>query len=199
MIRICYIVLISLQSLAGFGQYKWSLKREENGIKVYSSSVAGTSLKAIKVDCTIAGTYTKLITALTNVPQLKDWIYKAKKTELIKSTPNNTIYYLVTEMPWPLSNRDAVIHLHFMTDSLPAFFTVSGSTEPALVPESSGNVRIKQYKANWKVTMPTTQTVHIEYTLEVDPGGSVPAWIVNMFVDKGPYESFSKLAEILKR
>jgi hypothetical protein len=38
----------------------------------------------------------------------------------------------------------------------------------------------------------------IVYFLEMDPGGSVPAWITNMFVAKGPYETFSNLAEVLK-
>jgi hypothetical protein len=47
--------------------------------------------------------------------------------------------------------------------------------------------------------MPSAQTINIIYTIELDPGGSVPAWIANMFADKGPYESFSNLADLLKK
>ena len=41
-------------------------------------------------------------------------------------------------------------------------------------------------------------SIHI-YIFEIDPGGSVPAWFVNMFADKGPYETFKQLAETLKK
>jgi hypothetical protein len=46
--------------------------------------------------------------------------------------------------------------------------------------------------------MPAPQTIHINYEVEVDPGGSIPGWIANMFVDKGPFETFSNLAKKLK-
>ena len=36
------------------------------------------------------------------------------------------------------------------------------------------------------------------YVFDANPGGSVPAWLANNFADKGPYESFKKLAEMLK-
>jgi hypothetical protein len=46
--------------------------------------------------------------------------------------------------------------------------------------------------------MPTSKTISIVYTFEVDPGGSLPAWLVNSFADKAPYESFKKLSEKLR-
>ena len=101
-------------------------------------------------------------------------------------------------MPWPMSNRDAVIHLRIRTDSFPAFITISGSSESAMVPKSPGKVRIENYKAYWRVTMPTENTIHIEYELQVDPGGSIPGWIANMFTNKGPFETFSNLSKKLK-
>jgi len=47
--------------------------------------------------------------------------------------------------------------------------------------------------------MPTSKSISIVYTFEADPGGNLPAWLVNSFADKGPYESFKKLAELLKK
>jgi hypothetical protein len=47
--------------------------------------------------------------------------------------------------------------------------------------------------------MPTAKTISIVYIFDAEPGGSLPAWVVNMFTDKGPYESFKKLSELLKR
>jgi len=58
---------------------------------------------------------------------------------------------------------------------------------------------VPHYKANWRVTMPTASTIQINYLLEIDPGGSIPAWIANSFADKGPYGTFSNIAEQLKK
>ena len=33
----------------------------------------------------------------------------------------------------------------------------------------------------------------VSYFLNVDPGGSIPAWLVNLAVAEGPYESFRNL------
>ena len=181
-----------------FGQYNWKLEKDKDGIKVYSSDIPNSAFKAIKVDCTLTGNYTKLIAVLTNVSQFSNWIYHSKTTSLVKKySANDIIYHTETEMPWPLSNRDAIIHLRINTDSLPKFLSISGSSEPDLVPRS-GKVRVVHYNASWKVTMPTAQTIHINYQLEIDPGGSIPAWVANMFVAKGPLETFSSLAEKLR-
>jgi hypothetical protein len=46
--------------------------------------------------------------------------------------------------------------------------------------------------------MPQAGTIYIIYEVEVDPGGSIPGWIANMFVAKGPFETFGNLGKKLK-
>jgi hypothetical protein len=102
-------------------------------------------------------------------------------------------------MPWPVSDRDEVIHMRVRTDSLPLFITINGNGEPNLVPTIPGRVRVTHYKASWRVTMPNPHSIQIIYFLEFDPGGSIPAWVANSFAEKGPYETFNSLAEQLKK
>lgn len=182
------------------GQYNWKPEKDKNGIKIYLSDVAGSSYKAVKVECTLTGTYAKLISILANVAGMKNWIYHNKQSFLLKKySALDFVYYSETSMPWPLSNRDLALHLKINTDSLPKFLTIKGYNEPHFFPEIPGLVRIPYYKATWTVTMPASQSVHIVYILEMDPGGSIPASLANSFVDKGPFETFSNLAEQLKK
>jgi len=198
MLRIISILFFNVLLLEGMGQYNWKVERDKDGIKVYSSEINGADFKAVKVECTLQGTFSKLISILTQVSRYPEWIYNTKKTLLLKK--NNAldfIYYTETNFPWPLSNRDAIIHLRINTDSLPKFITIQGSNEPKFVPEIFDKVRVPSYSANWKVTMPTPQTIQINYIVIADPGGNIPSWIGNMFIDKGPYETFKKLSERL--
>lgn len=200
MARFFLIILFILFIYESHGQYDWKPEKDKNGIKVYLSDVAGSSYKAVKVECTMTGTYAKLISILTNVSGMKKWVYHNKNSYLLKQyNPLNFIYYSETSMPWPLSNRDVVLHLKISTDSLPKLLTINGNNEPHFFPEIPGLVRIPFYKASWTVTMPTTQSVRIVYILEMDPGGSIPSSLANSFVDKGPFETFSNLAELMKK
>jgi hypothetical protein len=181
-------------------QYDWKLEKQKNGISVYLSDVSWSAYKSVKVECTLPGTYSKLIALLSNVAEFNKWIYNTKSTWLIKkNTPHDFIYYSETHMPWPLTNRDAIIHMQIKTDSLPKFLVITGVDEPDLLPRFISRVRVTKYKANWRVTMPTPQTIKISYILELDPGGSIPASIANSFADKGPMGTFTNLAEKLKQ
>lgn len=200
MLRLLFIVLSCLFMNQALCQYNWKPEKDKNGIKVFLSDVAGSSFKAVKVECTLTGTYAKLIAILTNVSGLKSWIYHNKNSYLLKqNNPLDFVYYSETSMPWPLSNRDVILHLKINTDSLPGFLSIKGYNEPHFFPLIPGIVRVPHYKATWTVTMPTTHTIQISYILEIDPGGSIPGWLANSFADKGPYGTFSNLAELLKK
>jgi len=195
----CSAVLLTLVS-TGFGQYNWKLIKDKDGIRVFQSETKTSNFKSIKVECTLEGTYDKLISVLSNVALHKEWVYKVKTPYIIKkNSPQDFYYYTETSMPWPMSNRDAVVHLTMNKDSLNRFLKISAIGEPRLIPEKSGKVRVPRSSVSWYVTMPTAKTIHIIYTFEADPGGNLPSWMVNMFADKGPYESFKKLSEILKK
>ncbi len=200
MLRPYLILLALLIPSLSFAQYNWKVEKDKDGIKIYTSDVPGSSFKAVKVDCTFSGTYAKLIAILTNVASFNEWIYNNKTSKLLKqNSPLDFIYYSETHMPFPLSNRDLVVRMKFNTDSLPKFLSINGSAVKDMVPEIPTRVRVTRYAANWRVTMPTPNTIHINYIIEIDPGGTLPAWAANIFAEKGPFGTFSKLSERLRR
>ena len=200
MIKISCLVFFSAFASTAFGQYTWKLSKEKDGIKVYQSDVQNSNYKSIKVECILEGNYDKLIAVLSNVSHQKDWVYHNKTSYIINRVSRyEYYYYMETFLPWPMSNRDAVVHLKMNKDSLNRFLKITAVSIPNYIPEKSGKVRVPRSAISWNVTMPTTNTISITYTFEAEPGGSIPAWLANMFADKGPYESFKKLSEILKQ
>ena len=182
------------------GQYDWKLNKDKDGIKVYQSEVQQSGYKAIKVECTMEGNYDKLIAILNNVNGQKDWVYHNKTAYILKRVnPYEFYYYTEASLPWPMSNRDAIVHLKMDRDSLNQVLKITSTSVPDYISEKSGKVRVTRSTISWNVTMPTTKTINIVYIFEAEPGGSIPAWVANAFVDKGPYETFKKLGEILKQ
>ena len=199
MTKVLLLFLFALSAHAGHSQYDWKFTKEKDGIKVFESETK-TDYKAIKVECTLPGTYDKLIALLNDVSRHKEWVYNNKISYILKKNSIHDIYYYTeTYLPWPMSNRDAVIHLTMKRDSLDRFLQITGTGLPKNIPEKSGKVRVPRTSVSWYVTKQGPTSIHVVYTFDADPGGSLPAWLVNSFAEKGPFESFKKLAEILKK
>ena len=199
-VKITCLILCAGFTSSVTGQYNWKLSKEKDGIKVYQSELLHSSYKAIKVECILEGSYDKLIAVLKNVNAQKDWVYHNKTAYMVKQVnPYEFYYYTEASLPWPMSNRDAVVHLKMDRDSLNRFLNITSISVPDYISEKSGKVRVTMSTISWNVTMPTTNTIKIIYIFEAEPGRSIPAWVANAFVDKGPYETFKKLGEILKQ
>jgi hypothetical protein len=63
------------------------------------------------------------------------------------------------------------------------------------LPDKNGIVRVAKSKGNWIINSLPGKAMHLNYTLEVQPGGIAPAWIINLFSTKGPLESFVHLKQ----
>lgn len=199
-IKVACLVLCSGFVSSVAGQYDWKLSKAKDGINVYESAVKYSDYKSIKVECTFEGNYDKLIAVLNNVSGHKDWVYHSKTSYVIKPVNLYEFYYYTeASLPWPMSNRDAVVHLKMNRDSLNRFLKITSVSVPDYIAEKSGKVRVTKSTVTWNVTMPTTKTISIVYIFEAEPGGNIPAWVANMFVEKGPYETFKKLGELLKQ
>lgn len=200
LIKLACLVLCSFFADAAIGQYNWKLSKEKDGIRVYQSDVLHSSYKSIKVECTLEGNYDKLMTVLNDVSHQKDWVYNNKNSSVLKRiSPDEFYYYSETYLPWPMSNRDAVVHLKMNKDGQDRFLKITAVSEPNYIPEKSDKVRVPRLDISWYVTMPAPQMISIVYIFDGEPGGSIPTWMVNMFTDKGPFETFKKLSELLKR
>ncbi len=198
--RIFFFFFYYIVSVTAFGQTNWKLTKNEDGIRVFQKDTKNSNFKSIRVECTFDGTYDKLINVINNIAGYQNWVYHNKATSLIKRiSPYEFYYYTETYLPWPMDNRDAVMHTKITKDSLNRFLRINSSAAPNYIAKKGNKVRIARSDINWYVTSPATNKIKIVYTFETDPGGNVPAWLVNSFADKGPYESFKKLAQLLKK
>jgi len=184
--------------IAVYSQDRWELKKSGNGISVYQKD-SESKFKTVKVHAVLNGNKAKLVKILQAVERNPDWVYATKRSYLVeKFTDSNLIYYAETALPWPMKNRDQPIHMIIYPESADSILTITTIGEPGRLPENRSQVRIQTFSGTWKVKTLNPGQIEIDYILNVDPSGSVPAWLVNMFVTKGPYETFSKLAVKLK-
>jgi len=193
-------LLLFFIQVAVFGQGAWKLNTEKDGIKVYTSSVPGSKVKAIKVECEIKATESQLVSLLMDINSSAEWVYHTKSAVLIKQvSPSELYYYSEISLPWPVANRDFVAHLTVSQNPITKVVTIDGPAVPNMMPAKKGIVRINNAKGKWTITPYGLDQLKIEYTLHTDPGGDLPAWVVNMFAADGPLKVFENLKQQLQK
>lgn len=193
-------VIFVLGSVSAFAQIQWQLRTQKDGIKVYSSDVPSSKIKAIKVIGDFYATPEQLAAVVMDVNTATDWVYHLKSSTLIKKVSANEIYYYAeVSLPWPAANRDFVAHLTANQNPQSKVVTIDGPAVQGYVPVKKGLVRIDNSIGKWIITPIGPNKVRVEYSIHVDPGGSLPSWLVNMFADEAPVQIFKNLKSELQK
>jgi hypothetical protein len=192
---VLYILLLGWS--VGMAQGKWELKKNENGISVFTRKAATGNLKELRVLCELDATKAQLQNTLLDVPTYNDWVYSNKKTILLKAVnTQKIIYYTQSHLPWPIRDRDLIIELTI--NPTPEVLNIQAKSLPLYLPKRDNYIRVPYSLAIWKVTQAPNNKLKVDYTFSVDPGGSIPAWIANATMAIGPYNSFLKLRDLLR-
>ena len=181
-----------------YGQGVWELKRNENGIEIYTRKPLSGNLKELRVVCELETTKEHLIKTLLDINNYGKWVYSTKSNTMLKTvSPQQIIYHSISHLPWPLRDRDLIVQLTILPDKEPNKFEIQAVSLPDYLPKDKSYIRVPYSSALWKVTVVNEHKLSIDYTFSVDPGGSIPVWLVNSTLSIGPYNSFHKLKEML--
>jgi hypothetical protein len=181
-------------------QKTWKLISEKDGIYVYTQNLEHSRFKAVRAVCTVDCGVARLSYVLMDVSNTRDWVYATKVCKLLKKmSPTDIYYYSEVELPWPVSNRDFIIRITLTQDEKTKIARIVAENHPEFVPEKKNVIRIPKSAGNWTLTPLGDGRTKVEYVIHVDPGGSVPAWMVNMLADVGPHSSFTKLKKEVKK
>lgn len=196
--RIVLTLLLSSLILPSFAQPNWQLQKDEKGIKVYTSENLTTAVRAVKVEVEFTEPIEEISAIIMNVSAFPDWIYGCIESTVITKQGDSVILYRhVTDAPWPFEDRDQISKFTKTRNKTTGAINITSASQSGF-PEREGFVRITQSNASWILTPQKNGTVKTVYNLSFDPGGNIPAWMVNVFITDGPFESFINLKKMLE-
>jgi len=176
---------------------EWHLVKNKNDIRVYTADNPASGLKHLRINATFDGKISTVNRIFRNIPLQRNWVYATRNAHLVQQPDDNHIlYYNETSLPWPFNNRDAAI---FMTlENKENSISIIQTAMPDAIPVNKGIVRVPLLQGKWNIKEDAAGRLSIEYLLDIDPGGSIPGWMANLFIHKGPYETFVNLQKLLK-
>jgi len=188
------LLFVALPFRHSSGPGIWMFVRQEDGIKMYNRQSAQSKFNDIKIETDLPGNLTQIAAILLDVGKYTEWAYATKSAVVVKKISNDEfIYYSEIDVPWPANNRDFYAHCKATFDPASRSLKVTSVSIKDYLPEKKNIVRIPLSKGLWNITAVSDKMIHVEYILEFDPGGIVPAWLLNLFSTKGPMETFANL------
>lgn len=194
------ISFLSVPAIAqNFDKTDWKLKTEKGNLKVYTRNNKQSDVKEIRIKTTVKASAKKIVAVLNNVEGYPNWVYKCMEAKKIKiNSSNDYYYYTKSDFPFPISDRDLVIHSNQWEEESTGYIYSHSKAVADVMSEVDGIVRITVFDGYWKIMPQKDGTVDIDYVALTHPGGSIPAWVVNLGITKGPLETMKNFANLVE-
>jgi len=183
----------------------WELKISDDvaGIKVFyqTNSRGYVEFRGVTQVRSSLGAFVALFRDVENMPT---WVYRTKKVTTLKTVSDTEVYaYTVSEMPWPLDDRDSIVRTTLSQDAKTLAITIRGSAVPDYIPVARGYVRMPVVESFWRFTPLNKGVVEVEFQGYGDPGGNlssaVPKWITRLTLYEAPQQTLLGLQKVIAR
>ena len=164
----------------------WDLKKNEDGIKVYSKRVKNSPLLAFKAVTEVDYPVSKVATVIKDSKRRSEWVPEILEIKVIeKISLTEQIEYQKVNSPWPLKDREILVYGKILfNDEKKQFEIWVKSTERDDVPVGENCIRAVLMGSSYFIKPIGRNKTRLTVEIHLDPKGMVPKWIVN-WVQKG--------------
>ncbi len=181
-------------------QHPWKLALDKNGIQVYTRSIEGIEFLEFKGVTQIPTSISSLVALIRDTEATPQWIANCAESKILKRIDDNeTLSYSFSKAPWPMKNRDVVIHTLISIDQDTSMVTVIETGKPDAIAEREKTIRVQRFEGFWRFTPQSDGQIEVVYQLLSDPGGGLPAWFINSSAIAQPYETLRAMKAIVQQ
>ena len=194
MIQILVPVTVLVLSLSAPAFAERSVVREENGITVEEEGAPGRALPILTGTTTMAAPPEQIAAWISATHTYTDWMHNCEEARLLREEGDVRVGYNRIGSPWPVSDRDVVLRSTRSELEGGGIRIEFLSTTEESVPEASGVVRMPRLVGSYELR-PVEAGTRVVYTVDSDPGGSLPDWLIRQASKDLPYFTLRNLRE----
>lgn len=178
----------------------WQLEKHDKtlGIKVYTRAMPGSDLRAFRGEMTIASTLTAPVALIEDTQRAPQWMHNCGIVEIIEyKQPGEAISYVITEAPWPVSDRDTIVHSVASQDPETKTVRIDVTARNDVFPANEEFIRITHMTGFWSFTPRDNGLIDVVYQVHAEPNGGLPSWLANSVVVDTPYYTMKNMQRLL--
>lgn len=176
----------------------WSYLYQKDGITVYQESSNNNYYRA---DAVIKENFFTVLAVAADIARRPEWVPNLKESTILEgSVMGGLVLYEVFHLPWPATNRDVVIKCDIKKDYvnknlLIVFQSITRESHPPM----KQKIRVPEAKGEMEFSFIDEETTKGRYQIQLDPGGTLPNFIVNFFIKKAPLDAIKGLIAQIKK
>ena len=165
---------------AAHAESEWRPVVERDGVRVEERIAPGRALPELRATVEIDAGIFEVLAVIRDVPRQTEWMANCEESRLLREeVADVSILYNRTGAPWPVRDRDVVLRAEtiLLEPSARAsvrFANVAGPSAPPI----DGIVRMPRLVGAYDLVALSKARTRVTYELDIDPGGSLPAWAV---------------------
>lgn len=194
-------IMFSVRAEATGIEVEWTLVKDQDGIQVYARQFKDSAIREVRAVTHIPVDANAVASMLANPSLRQKWQPNCSRAYLYGSTSaDEQIIYYSLDMPWPVENRDVVMSFKWNRDAAAGgHITITGTSMSGLVPTQKGYVRITEAIERWDLISDKKGGMTVQLTSHADPGGPIPAWLINSLSVDMPFGALSRLKTLAER
>jgi len=170
-----------------------SVVRVEDGITVEQETEPGRALPILIGRTTMKASPPRILAWLTAVHTYVDWQHSCEEARVLTQPDGRRLTYNRIGSPWPISDRDVVLRTSRENLANGGIRVEFRSTDAAGFAATSGAVRMPRMVGSYVLTPNGNGETDVVYTVDSDPGGSLPDWLVRRAGKNLPFRTLQNL------
>lgn len=207
-IRFLWVALLAMPAGAEEGG-KWEPAKSGKGIEVHARPVAGSDVKAFRGETVLPVELNRVMALMLDIDACPDWMHRCADPVLLQRIGLSERYtYMRNRLPWPAGDRELMVHSRIEQDAETRRVVVvlQGVAEEDLpvsarsrLPEDRHGVVVESLNGSWTFIPEDDNRTRAIYEMHVELGGKLPAGLVNSLIVDTPYETLSRMREVVQR
>jgi hypothetical protein len=198
--RIIPLILVSVIGIASAdeGTRPWKLDIDKNGIKIYTRPCDRSPINEFEGRCEIDASLYVIGMIMMDFTSYTKWVASCRDLQNLgcKDALHCTLYY-VMDLPWPVTDRDAVLNASadLMLDRGRITANIQSSPDSAFSGDGKC-VRLRSMEIRWVLEKITDNRTRVTFFSWAEPEGNIPAFVANMATGDMPYKTLLGLRKL---
>ena len=200
-----FMMIFTLFTLSQAGE--WTLVKEKKGITVHTREINGSDFLEFKGETVVEASVDTLVAILYDTPNAPVWLHECSFGMTLEEVAFEENYiFQIYNLPFPVSNRQVILHsrlswtqegVRLDSQEVNTYCDEHQTSRCKRVVEAD-LVNIERSRGHYIFTPLSEKRTEVIWQQHVEPGGSIPTWLVNMLVVDIPFNTLSELQTLVK-
>ncbi|MCP5425151.1 MAG: START domain-containing protein [Gammaproteobacteria bacterium] len=176
----------------------WQLIHDEEAIQVFTRPVLGSPIRELRGTTTVHSSLSALVALLQDADANAEWVYHSGGVKVLQRiSERESMVYAITEAPWPIADRDAIIRFSLTQNPQTLAVTIAMTAVPDYLPPQPSYVRMPVFQGFWLLQPRPHGDVDVVCQLHAEPGGVLPTWLANPAAERAAFRTLANLRAII--